>query len=87
MPAGTTNFQYTVTTLGRLTEPQQFADIIVKTGSDGRITSSPVVADGRLYATSEDGTLRAYANNAGLAPVRRPDPASLVPDFSLRPTG
>src|SRR5207244_4990831 len=38
LPAGMTNFQYTVTTLGRLTEPQQFADIVVKTGSDGRVT-------------------------------------------------
>ena len=28
-------FQYTMTTLGRLTEPEQFADIIVKTGADG----------------------------------------------------
>ena len=30
-------FQYTLTTLGRLTDPSEFGDIIVKTGSDGRV--------------------------------------------------
>ena len=30
------NFQYTVTTLGRLSDPEQFGEIIVKTGEDGR---------------------------------------------------
>ena len=29
-------FQYAMTTLGRLTEPEEFADIIVKTGADGQ---------------------------------------------------
>ena len=31
------DFQYTMTTLGRLTEPEQFADIIVKTGDGGQV--------------------------------------------------
>jgi multidrug efflux pump len=35
-PKGT-QFQLTVNTLGRLTQPDQFANIIVKTGSDGQI--------------------------------------------------
>ena len=30
------DFQYTLSTLGRLVEPEQFADIILKTGADGR---------------------------------------------------
>src|SRR2546429_712285 len=30
-------FQYTMTTLGRLADPEQFADMILKTGADGRI--------------------------------------------------
>ena len=30
-------FQYTLTTLGRLTDPEQFANIIIKTGRDGRV--------------------------------------------------
>ena len=31
-------FQYTLSTLGRLVDPQQFGNIVVKTGSDGRLT-------------------------------------------------
>lgn len=38
LPPGTTKFQYTVNALGRLTHPDEFSDIIVKTGDDGRIT-------------------------------------------------
>jgi HAE1 family hydrophobic/amphiphilic exporter-1 len=37
-------FQLTVNTLGRLSEPEQFGDIIVKTGEDGRITQVKDVA-------------------------------------------
>ena len=32
------DFQYTLTTLGRLTEPSEFGQIIVKTGSSGQPT-------------------------------------------------
>src|SRR5437762_7155325 len=32
------DFQYTLSTLGRLTEPEQFANIVLKTGSIGEIT-------------------------------------------------
>jgi multidrug efflux pump len=38
VPAGTPPFEYTVTAQGRLTDPEQFSDIIVKVGSDGRTT-------------------------------------------------
>jgi multidrug efflux pump len=31
-------FQYTLSTLGRLTEPEEFGNIVVKTGEDGRLT-------------------------------------------------
>jgi len=31
-------FQYTLSTLGRLTDPKEFGNIVVKTGSDGRLT-------------------------------------------------
>lgn len=31
-------FQYTLSTLGRLVDPQQFGSIVVKTGDDGRLT-------------------------------------------------
>lgn len=48
--AGTTNFQYTVSALGRLTDPSQFGGIIVKTGLDGRITHVRDVARVELGA-------------------------------------
>jgi multidrug efflux pump len=35
---GKVAFQYTVTTLGRLLEPEEFADIVVKTGESGEVT-------------------------------------------------
>jgi multidrug efflux pump len=44
LPPGTTKFQYTVNALGRLTHPEQFADIIVKTGGEGRVTRLQDVA-------------------------------------------
>lgn len=31
-------FQYTLSTLGRLTDPKEFGSIVVKTGADGRLT-------------------------------------------------
>ena len=37
-PRGAPPFQYTMNAQGRLTEPAQFGDIIVKVGNDGRIT-------------------------------------------------
>jgi multidrug efflux pump len=35
--AGRVDFQLTINTLGRLLEPDEFADIIIKTGTDGQI--------------------------------------------------
>jgi hydrophobic/amphiphilic exporter-1 (mainly G- bacteria), HAE1 family len=48
------NFQYILTTQGRLTDEEQFRDIIVKTGADGRITRLREVADVELGARSYD---------------------------------
>ena len=36
-PAGL-DFQYTINTLGRLLDPEQFAQIVLKTGEKGQIT-------------------------------------------------
>jgi multidrug efflux pump subunit AcrB len=47
-------FQYTMTTLGRLTEPEQFADIIVKTGEAGEVTRLKDVARIELGAKNQD---------------------------------
>src|SRR5437868_1752842 len=38
LPAEASKFQYTVTAQGRLTDPKEFAAIIVKVGNDGRVT-------------------------------------------------
>ena len=39
-----TDFQYTVTTLGRLMEAEQFAEIVIKKGADGQVTRLKDVA-------------------------------------------
>jgi outer membrane protein assembly factor BamB len=59
------------------------------TGSD--IVSSPAVANGTLYVGSDDGNLYAFnlaggqdTKAQGKVKVRRPDPASLHPDLSLK---
>jgi len=51
---GEVSFQYTVTTLGRLSEPEQFGDIVVKTSEDGRITYLRDVAEIELGAQVYD---------------------------------
>jgi multidrug efflux pump len=38
LPKQSSAFQYTLSAQGRLTDPSQFADIIVKVGNDGRVT-------------------------------------------------
>jgi multidrug efflux pump len=52
-PAGQV-FQYTMNTLGRLTDPGQFADIIVRTGESGQITRLKDVARIELGAKNQD---------------------------------
>jgi multidrug efflux pump subunit AcrB len=48
------DFQYTMSTLGRLVEPEQFASIILKTDSSGEITYLRDVSRTELGAKSED---------------------------------
>jgi multidrug efflux pump len=48
------DFQYTLSTLGRLMEPEQFASIILKTDSYGEITYLRDVSRSELGAKSED---------------------------------
>src|SRR5437763_964364 len=47
-------FQYTVTSLGRLSEPGQFENIVVKTGQGGRVTYLRDVAKVELGAQTYD---------------------------------
>ncbi len=51
---GGVDFQYTMTTLGRLTEPEQFENIIVKTGTDGEVTRLKDIARVELGAKNQD---------------------------------
>jgi multidrug efflux pump len=51
------DFQYTLSTLGRLVEAEQFADIILKTGTDGEVTYLKDVARTELGARSQDQSL------------------------------
>jgi multidrug efflux pump len=48
------NFQYTLSTLGRLIEPEQFADIIIKSGDQGEITRLRDVGRVDLGAKNQD---------------------------------
>src|SRR5215831_7961195 len=52
------DFQYTLSTLGRLIEAGQFADIILRTGSDGEVTYLRDVSRTELGARSQDQTSR-----------------------------
>jgi multidrug efflux pump len=55
MPRGQ-DFQYTMSTLGRLNEPDQFADIIIKTGTSGEVTRLKDVGRLQLSAKNQDIT-------------------------------
>jgi multidrug efflux pump len=48
------NFQYTVNALGRLLDPEQFAEIIIKTGNNGQITRIRDVGHVELGAKNSD---------------------------------
>src|SRR4051812_2964251 len=52
------DFQYTLSTLGRLVEAEQFADIILKTGADGEVTYLRDVSRTDLGARNQDTTSR-----------------------------
>jgi multidrug efflux pump len=51
---GRQEYQLPLSTLGRLTEPQQFADIVLRTGKDGRITRIKDVGRVELGAKNRD---------------------------------
>src|ERR1700726_1929385 len=62
------DFQYTLSTLGRLVETDQFADIILNTGTDGEVTYLKDVARTALGAKSQDQLSRLDGKpSAGLA--------------------
>ena len=51
------DFQYTVNTLGRLEDAEQFANIILKTGADGEVVYLKDVARTELGAKNQDYTM------------------------------
>jgi HAE1 family hydrophobic/amphiphilic exporter-1 len=54
-------FEVAVQTLGRLSSPEQFSNIIVATDDDGRVTRVRDI--GRVELGSQDYTVNAYLNN------------------------
>ncbi len=63
------DFQYTLSTLGRLLEADQFADIVLNTGSDGEVTYLRDVSRTELGARNQDTLCRLDG---------RPSPAVVV---------
>lgn len=68
-----TDFQYTVTTLGRLMEAEQFAEIVIKKGADGQVTRLKDVARIELGAKDyNSGLLLDGEPSVGLAVFQLP---------------
>ena len=65
VPAGEA-FQYTLSTKGRLTDPEEFGDIVVKTGDDGRVVRlmDVVTPQRRLPGGEVSGGISLGAKNA-----------------------
>lgn len=79
------NFQYTVNVMGRLEDVAQFENIIVKTGSDGRLTRLKDVADVELGSQSYDAVGQLNGRpNAAMAIYQTPGANSLQVDKLVR---
>ncbi len=86
VPAGHA-FQIQVTTLGRLLEPEQFENIIVKTGADGRVTRVRDVA--RIELGARDYSVNSYLNNepaVAMAVAQRPGSNALATSDAVERT-
>jgi multidrug efflux pump len=72
VPAGL-DFQYTMSTQGRLVEAGQFANIVLKTGADGQVTYLRDVSRSELGARSQDTRCRLDGKpSVGLAVFQLP---------------
>jgi multidrug efflux pump len=77
-PAGTA-FQVPVTTLGRLLTAEQFGDVVIKTGADGRITRMRDL--GRVELGARDYSVNSYLNGepaVAMAIAQRPGSNALA---------
>jgi HAE1 family hydrophobic/amphiphilic exporter-1 len=83
-PSGT-EFQYIVTTQGRLSDPEQFAKIVVKTGREGRVTYLRDVGRVELGALSYDQfSLKNSKPSASLAVYQLPGSNALEVSEGVR---
>ena len=92
-PAGL-DFQYTINTLGRLLDPEQFAQIVLKTGEQGQITRLADV--GRVELGSKSYDVSSYLDGqpsvthralpAARARTRSPPPRASAPRWSGSPS-
>ncbi len=79
------DFQYTMSTLGRLTDPDQFRQIILKRSEDGRITFLRDVATVELGAKAQDQTCTLDGrSSAGLAIFQLPGSNALATADRIR---
>src|SRR5438093_7779672 len=60
LPAGSNDFQLTINAQGRLTTPEQFGDIVIKTGANGAVTRVRDVA--RVELAGRDYAVSSYLN-------------------------
>jgi multidrug efflux pump len=60
LPQGKVPFQYTINAQGRLVDPQQFAEIVIKTGADGSVTRLKDIA--RVDLGAADYTTNTHFN-------------------------
>ncbi len=79
------DFQYTMNTLGRLTDPAEFGEIILKTGSEGQFTRVRDVARIELGAKSQDQSCSLDGRpSAGLAIYQLPGSNALATAERIR---
>ncbi|WP_373650760.1 efflux RND transporter permease subunit [Schlesneria sp. DSM 10557] len=79
------DFQLTVKTLGRLMEPQQFEDMVVRTGDDGRLVRLSDIA--RIELGARDYTINSYVDGetgVGMAISQRPGSNALATADALQ---
>ncbi len=80
-------FQYTVSTLGRLDDAEQFAEIVVKTSADGRVVRVKNVA--RVELAAVDYSVNSYLGGkpaVALAIQQRPGSNALATAEAVRAT-
>src|SRR5262249_55016440 len=79
------SFQYAVNTRGRLMEPEEFGAVIIKTGTEGRVTRLRDVA--RIERGAKNYDMDSYLDgtpSVGVAVFQRPGSNALAAAHALR---